>query len=150
MKGFFHVAFQVPDIEAAMEEIGALFDVEWRPVHEVTLDLGTSVADSAPRRTRVTFTTGGPPAIELFEWETLPGEAALERSVIHHIGRWVDDLPAESERLQTSGCPLALTRPDVDGTPQRFAIHETSLGVNIELIDVAVPKPHMVDLWPPE
>jgi catechol 2,3-dioxygenase-like lactoylglutathione lyase family enzyme len=150
VNGYFHIAFLVPDIDAAMDEFGGLFEVDWRPVHEVVLELGTSVADRKPRRTRVTFTTGGPPAIELFEWETPPSEPALERPVLHHIGRWVDNLAAESSRLEAHGCHLALTLPGTDGKPERFAMHETSFGLQIELVDVTIPKPHMVDLWPPD
>ena len=40
MNCYFHIAFLVPDIDAAMDEFGGLFEVDRRPVHDVGTILG--------------------------------------------------------------------------------------------------------------
>ena len=65
-----------------------------------------------------------------------------EHSNLHHIGVWIDALPADSATYTELRCPLQLCGRDDDGALVQFAYHRDPLGVRIELVDIAM-KPMM-------
>ena len=83
-----------------------------------------------------------PPYLELVQ--EVPGTVweCNEHSNLHHIGVWVDALPADSATYTELRCPLQLCGRDDDGALVQFAYHRDPLGVRIELVDIAM-KPMM-------
>lgn len=84
-------------------EIGEVFDLEWRPVRVAKMSLVDSSGRPSEVDVRVTFSIPGPFAVEL--WEAIPDTplAMPESGYLHHVGYWVDDIAAESERLEALG-----------------------------------------------
>src|SRR6478672_1171810 len=103
MGSVWHVAFAVPDIKQGMSELTTAFGVEWRPLHRTEVTLEDEQGQRHDVSCTFTFSAGGPFAFEM--WEAIPGTplATPERSILHHIGYWVDDLDAESRRLASHG-----------------------------------------------
>jgi hypothetical protein len=63
-------------------------------------------------------------------------------TVLHHIGYWVEDLAAESERLEGQGWPCFMSAHSV-------AIHRGPGGIMLEPCDVYRDRPFLRDLYPP-
>jgi hypothetical protein len=144
---FFHVGFVVPDLDVAMTEFGDVLGVEWRPILEAPLRLlgPDGVADV---EVRSVYTTGGAPAIELFE--SVPGTAlgGMGGVQFHHIGLWADDLGAASRELDAHGWMREGTVANVDNEPSRFTMQRSPHGFYIELLETGFPRPYLSDLVP--
>ena len=142
MTSIWHFALAVPDLEEAMEQVGEAFKVSWRPIHRVE----TVLRDEHGREHRVecvlTFSEGGPPSIEM--WQAVPGTplATPGDTWLHHIGYWVDDLTAESDRLEGLGWPCFMNAHSV-------AVHRGPGGLMLEPCDVNRDRPFLRDLYPP-
>src|SRR5688572_243339 len=97
MMKFFHIGICVPDIDAAMDELGTALGCTWgerlgpRQIGEWTL---TSVFSREE------------PHLELLEGSAGSPWEAEEGSRLHHLGFWSDDPESESERLAKAGMPV--------------------------------------------
>ena len=127
MKPYFQTGFLVPELEAAMEEMGANLGVEWvgpkdRDLREFGLDA----------RLRMAFARTSPPYLELIEGP--PGSVwdATSGARIHHLGYWSEDMESDTARLEAAGMPLEL---DLDHA--RYHRPGSRSGLRIELIDAA-------------
>jgi hypothetical protein len=138
-----HLGLAVPDLEAGMVEFAALFGVEWRPVRVRHLTLTDAAGVDHEVNCEVTFSVGGPFALEL--WQAIPGTplATPESGYLHHIGYWTDDVHAEGHRLEELGYPVAAT---VGGTP---LLQRGPGGMVLELCDLHSDRPSLRDLFPP-
>jgi catechol 2,3-dioxygenase-like lactoylglutathione lyase family enzyme len=130
-----HVAIAVDDLEAAMEHYGSTLGVGFSEILSFAgMPLVRPDGGEAHNDVRVVWTTGNEPPLELMQgppgsiWEVGPGE-----NRIHHVAFWVDDLEAESRRLEEAGMQLQLTlapgRP-----PKGMAYHLAPSGMRIELM----------------
>ena len=132
---FYHWAYVVEDVGAAMASFTGAFGLRWATVlrgprgrirHRQLGDLEND--------TVIAFSIDGPPHIELVErrpgtlWD-LPGTG------MHHAGMWVDDVVWQSERLAALGMPLVAHGLDAQGRMARTAFHETDTGALVELLD---------------
>jgi hypothetical protein len=132
----------VPDVEAAMAHFTDLLGITWGPVVE-TEAFPVREGDGTERIVPNTLCySTEPPYLELVE--EVPGTVweCNEHSNLHHIGVWVDALPADSATYTELRCPLQLCGRDDDGALVQFAYHRDPLGVRIELVDIAM-KPMM-------
>src|SRR5215207_6404255 len=88
----YHWAHVVEDLDEAMRDLGAIFEVEWaekahREMRSVDPDHGTVDNDFW-----ITYSVTGPPHIELIEgrvgtlWDPSAG------AHLHHVGLWARDL----------------------------------------------------------
>lgn len=112
----FHVGIRVPDLEAAMEDVGRTLGLTWATVVERDQQVWTPSGGVATTPLRFTYSTEGPQHVELLQgasgsvWDghDLPG--------LHHVGVWADDVAAETERLLAAGWSLeAAERPPEEG-----------------------------------
>lgn len=121
MQPYFQVGFVVPDLEAAMEEIGAALGVEMIGPQE--RDLGDG------RVLRIAFARTPPPYLELIEgpagsiWHSNGG------AKIHHLGCWSEDMDADSARLEAAGMAR-----EIDLGFARYHGPAAATGARIELI----------------
>ena len=115
-QALFHVGARVADLEAAMAELGSGLGFAWARVVEREQALWTPDLGQHTVPLRFTYSGAGPQHVELLQgapgsmWDgsDLPG--------VHHLGVWVDDLPAEVERLIEGGWELeAAQRSPSDG-----------------------------------
>ena len=141
MGNVWHVAFAVPEIRQGMRELSDAFGVEWRPLHRTEITLEDEHGAHHDVTCTFTFSTGSPFAFEM--WEAIPGTplATPEHSILHHIGYWVDNLAAESQRLDGHGWPCFVSGPSI-------AIHRGPGGLMLEPCDVFRDRPFLRDLFP--
>jgi hypothetical protein len=141
MGAVWHVAFAVPDIKQSMNELSTAFGVEWRPVHRTEVVLEDEHGTKQDVSCTFTFSVGSPFAFEM--WQAIPGTplATPQHSILHHIGYWVDDLAAESERLASHGWPCFVSGRSI-------AIHRGPGGLMLEPCDISRDRPFLRDLFP--
>ena len=138
----YHVGIVVPDVEVAKAHFTDLLGITWGPVVE-TEAFPVREGDGTERIVPNTLCySTEPPYLELVQ--EVPGTVweCNEHSNLHHIGVWVDALPADSATYPELRCPLQLCGRDDDGALVQFAYHRDPLGVRIELVDIAM-KPMM-------
>ncbi|GAA2234480.1 VOC family protein [Promicromonospora sukumoe] len=141
-QNIWHVGVAVDDLETGKAEFSQVFGVSWRPTRVRVLTLTDAHGDDHEVECHVTFSEGGPFAVEL--WEAIPGTplAAPPGGGVHHIGYWVDDIAEEGERLAALGFgPYATVggRPLLSAGPS---------GTVVELCDLHSDRPQLRDLFP--
>ena len=109
MQQIWHARMAVPDLDTGMAEIGELLGLAWRPVVTRPMTITDENGHPHPVDCHVTFSLGGPFAIEV--WQAIPGTplAVPESGYLHHLGYWVEDYAAEKERLAALGYPPFLS-----------------------------------------
>jgi hypothetical protein len=133
----FHIGVIVPDLEAAMVAVSAASPLRWTSVVE------TRCRHRRPHGVdefdlRIAYSRGTAPHVELIE--AVPGtifESSGELSRLHHFGLWIDDLAAESARLEGAGMPCVAALLREDGPPD-IAFHENSPRELLELCAVSL------------
>jgi Glyoxalase/Bleomycin resistance protein/Dioxygenase superfamily len=143
-----HVAFAVPQLERAMEEMGEVFSLTWRPIRELGVTMRDDHGDAHEMDVRVTFSVEGPPAIELIE--AIPGTplAPPGGTAFHHLGYWADDRPAETKRLEGLGW-ACFGRAEPPEHSVGISLHRGPLGMGVEVCDVREERPSLRDMFPP-
>ena len=131
----FKAGFLVVDFEAALRDFSAWLGVDWTPVQRAPLTLETR-SGREELSLRFAFATRGPMLLELLEAQPTGYYAAPEGPHLHHVGRWVDDLAAASQRLEAAGLPREAVGVDAQGNaPALFAFHKGAHGLRVELVD---------------
>jgi hypothetical protein len=133
---FFHVGIVVADIEAAQTELSAALGLHWLPVWERPIENATL---------RVTYSTEGPPFIELIEANGSTDWDASGGPHLSHIGLFSDDVDADRERLAAQGIAVSLDGPALGLGPWRY--HRAPLsGLQFELIGAEL-RAQMEAMW---
>ena len=129
----YHVGIIVPDMEAAMDELGRRFACGWRDPSTATVRVRDQGGDRI-LTPRVTFCDQSAPiALELIE--ALPGTLwdVGESSQLHHFGLYVDSVQAAIDELGP-GMTLEMAGLDRDGMLAGFCYVNDGLGVRMELV----------------
>lgn len=145
----FHVGIRVPNLDAAMHEIGSSLGVTWaEPRENPAQNLWTPEGGAQEIHLRYTYSAEGPQHIELLEgpsdtfWDgrTSPGT--------HHVGVWADDVQGETDRLMSLGWTLvgAQHDPSAGNGVGVFTYLQPPSGLIVELVDAAV-LPHFESWW---
>ncbi len=102
----YHVGIRVPDLEAAMADIGAALGLTWAKVVEREQRIWTPRTGATTTPLRVVYSCEGPQHIELLQGE--PGTVwdGSDLPGLHHVGIWVDDVAAEVDRRTGAGWTL--------------------------------------------
>jgi hypothetical protein len=144
MGKIWHVGLAVPDLEQGMSEVGELFGLGWRPVvvRSMTINGGKESAQHVD--VHMTFSLGGPFAVEL--WQAIPGTplAAPDAGWFHHLGYWVDNYSVEKQRLRELGHPPFLS------SEATLLISRGPGNILVEPCDLQRDQPYMRDLYPPD
>ncbi|WP_420452269.1 VOC family protein [Ilumatobacter sp.] len=148
-QAMFHVGVRVPDLAAAMDELGATLGLIWaEPRENPAQTLWTPDGGTADIHLRYTYSARGPQHVELLEGP--PGTFWDGRDVpgAHHVGMWVDDVDGETARLVADGWALvgAQQDPDAEGGHGVFTYLRPPSGLIVELVDRAV-EPHFETWW---
>ena len=137
-----HVGFAVPDLEAAKDEFGKLYGLTWRP--NVLRSLRLTLADGSEIEVdvNVTFSEGGPFAVEL--WQSVDGTPleTPKSGWFHHVGYWVDDWEHEARRLEELGYASVLRNGE------NPLINLGPGGMFIEPCNLHRDQPYLRDLYP--
>jgi lactoylglutathione lyase len=111
----YHTGIRVPDLRAAMDEIGTALGVTWaEPVHSPTQACWTPATGMQHLDLHFTYSCEGPQHIELLQGP--PGSIWDGRDVpgVHHVGVWSDDVAADTDRCIAAGWSLALAAKSPD------------------------------------
>lgn len=143
-KQIFKTGLIVADVEAAMRDLDRWLSLDWTPLRTVDLEVRTPLGQEAVSLSFVCARRGDN-VLELIEaqpegYYRLPTEAPL-----HHVGMWVDDLPATSASLVADGMPLEAAGVNAGQSPALFAFHTNPYGLRVELVDT-VMRP-MFESW---
>jgi catechol 2,3-dioxygenase-like lactoylglutathione lyase family enzyme len=142
MGTIWHVGMAVPDLDKGLAAIGELFDLTWRPVVTRSMTIKDESGRPHDIDCHVTFSFGGPFAVEV--WQAIPDTplAMPESGYVHHLGYWVDDYAAERERLRALGYPPLLT------SDPTLLISRGPGNILIEPCDLQRDQPYLRDLYP--
>lgn len=137
----FHTGFVVPDVESAMAELDATFDLTWAPVTRITMALR---GPDGPFEAAMTFTYSvEEPHLELLAavegtpWNQGQAPAPVGLQAAHHVGVWSDDVAGDSEALIAAGAPRLVTYDHKGDGALGFAYHRLPSGLLVELVDRA-------------
>jgi hypothetical protein len=128
----FHVGLSVPEINVSMKEIGRNLGISWAPVQERVQKVRTGSGETRDEPIRFTYSSDGPPHVELIQpeagsvWEITPANG------LHHIGAFADDVtvpPGDGLTLEFGG--------GHDETPVGFAYYTSPHGIRVELVDAS-------------
>ena len=136
----FHVGIRVPDLEAAMEELGGSLGVTWSETREnPTQSLWTPTDGLQEIHLRYTYSAEGPQHIELLQGTAGSFWDGNDRSGAHHVGVWVDDVDGETEQLMATGWTLvgAQNDPAGDAGYGMFTYLQPPSGLIVELVNRA-------------
>jgi hypothetical protein len=128
----FHTGIMVSDLDMAMQQLTEAAGYRWTtPMGGiVSVRIGSADRDL---EFRMAYSVQAP-HLELVQqipgtmWMPSPGTAA------HHLGYWVDDVPAASRRLTEAG--FDFEAGDISGgeAPANFAYHNNPFGIRIEIV----------------
>lgn len=104
----FHVGVRVPDIEAAMSELGKGLKVTWAQLQVREQATWIPGKGKLTFPLKFTYSAEGPQHIELLE--SVPGSPwyGADAPGVHHMGIWVDSVPETTERLISEGWTLEM------------------------------------------
>lgn len=122
-----HMALVVADIEDAMRRYGAAFGLTWAQPWRGEMPVVAGDQETSPMVT-FTFSKQGPPHLELIE--QVPDTVWQPTRGLHHVGVWVDDVPAAAERMAADGFVT-----EVMGVSGEFAYLLAEDGFRLELVD---------------
>lgn len=133
----FHIGIRVPDLGAAMAELGAAHGVEWTSVRNSPFRVWEPDTGTVEYPLKLVFSREGPCRLELLEG--VPGSHWDGREVPgpHHLGVWVDSVGDEVERLLARNWTLEFSAAPPDEGYGRFAYIRSPEGVLFEPVEVA-------------
>ena len=143
----FHTGIRVPDLDAAMEEMGETLGVTWASVQDKPGQQVWTPEDGRQRtHLRFTYSCEGPQHLELLEGE--PGSVwdGRDDPGVHHVGVWVDDVAAETQRCLDLGWTLAAAQASPDDGFGAFTYVVPPSGPIVELVWSAI-KPRFESWW---
>ena len=99
-KEIFHIGIRVPNIEAAMEEMGESLNVTWAElVENPSQGLWTPGDGQQNIPLKFVYSCEGDQHLELLEGPPGSFWDGKENHGVHHFGVWVDDVKVETEKL---------------------------------------------------
>ena len=134
----YHLGVRVPDIEAAMAEMGEALNVTWCSLQEREQQVWTPAAGLTTIPLRFTYSAEGPQHVELLEGA--PGTIwdGREQPGVHHVGVWVDDVAAETKALVAKGWTVVAAQNAPDRGYGAFTYVAPPSGLIVELVWTAI------------
>ncbi|SEG92952.1 Glyoxalase/Bleomycin resistance protein/Dioxygenase superfamily protein [Thermomonospora echinospora] len=136
----YHVGIVVAALEPAMEEFSEATGVTWGRVQRFPAEFATP---SGPRTFHQTFVLSleGPPYIELL---VRVDDSVWEKTGLHHLGMWSEDVAGESAALEGRGCAWEAAILDGEGRRAGGCYHTLpNSDARIELVSRAASAPRL-------
>jgi catechol 2,3-dioxygenase-like lactoylglutathione lyase family enzyme len=137
----FHTGIRVPDLRAAMAELGDGLGVTWaEPRENPAQTLWTPTEGLQEIHLHYTYSAEAPQHLELLQGPAGSFWDGDDRAGAHHLGVWVDDLTGETDRLVAQGWTLVGAQRD-PGDGEGFGVFtylQPPSGLIVELVDRAV------------
>ena len=141
----YHHGVRVPDLDVAMEEVGAALGITWCEPQGLEQRVWLPGVGPTSIPLRFTYSAEGPQHLELLEGA--PGSIwdGRDQPGVHHIGVWCDDVGGETERLVQSGWTVRLGHRGPDAGYGAFSYVQPPSGLIVELVSSAI-RP-MFERW---
>lgn len=143
----FHTGVRVPDLDAAMAELGPSLNLTWAAaVERPEMSVWTPGTGMQVVPLRYTYSCEGPQHLELLE--STPGSPWYggDQPGVHHIGVWVEDVGAEARKAIADGWSVALAGASPDDGFGNFAYLQPPNGTLVEVVNQAI-LPMFEDWW---
>jgi Glyoxalase/Bleomycin resistance protein/Dioxygenase superfamily len=140
-QAIFHIGIRVPDLAAAMAELGIGLGVTWAEARDNPAQvLWTPDGGLQEIPLKYTYSGEGPQHIELLEGPAGSFWDGREQSGAHHVGVWTDDVAGETTKLVDAGWSLVGAHRDPsDGNGYGvFSYIQPPSGLIVELVDRSV------------
>jgi hypothetical protein len=141
----YHHGVRVPNLEAAMAEIGAGTGVTWceQQVREQAAWLPGIGDTTVPLR--FTYSAQGPLHIELLEGA--PGSIwdGRENPGLHHVGVWSDDVAGDTQAMVDQGWTVLMGQRGPEHGYGAFTYVQPPSGLIVELVMSAIQP--MFERW---
>ena len=142
----FHVGIRVADIDAAMDEMGPTLGLTWATVqHNPAQRVWTPDGGAAEVPLTFVYSREGPQHVELLQGPVGTIWDGADDPGVHHVGLWVDDVAAETERCLAAGWRLAAAGAAPDDGYGGFTYVVPPSGPIVELVWSAI-EPRF-DAW---
>lgn len=146
LQEIFHIGIRVPDIYQAMEEMGESLNLTWAEVVETPgQSIWTPEGGQQKVPLKFVYSCEGPQHLELLEGAEGSFWDGREDSGVHHLGIWVDDVKAETDRLIALGWGLLGSAKSPEEGYASMAYLAPPSGTIVELVTSA-NKPRF-DRW---
>lgn len=132
----FHTGVRVPDLDAAMTELGESLGVTWAESREVAeMPVWTPTTGMQVVPLRYVYSCEGPQHVELLE--SAPGSPwhCGDDPGVHHIGVWVNDVAASVESVLAKGWTVALAGTAPEDGYGSFAYVQPPNGMLVEVVN---------------
>lgn len=134
----YHQGVRVPDLDAAMAELGPALGVTWCTPQEREQAVWLPDVGATTLPLRFTYSAGEAQHIELLEGPPASIWDGREQPGLHHVGVWSDDVAGETERLVEQGWTLRLAQVAPEDGYGVFTYVEPPSGLLVELVWSAV------------
>ena len=134
----YHQGVRVPDLDAAMAELGPALGVTWCAPQARDQPVWLPDTGPATLSLRFTYSAEGPQHVELLEGP--PGSIwdGRQQPGLHHVGLWSDDVAGETERLLAAGWTLRIAQRAPEDGYGVFTYVQPPSGLLVELVSSAV------------
>lgn len=135
----FHTGIRVPDIRAAMAEMGDSLGVTWAQlVEHPGQSIWTPAAGQQRLPLKFVYSCEGPQHIELLEGPAGSLWDGRDAPGVHHVGLWVDDVAAETDAVLARGWTLAAAAVSPDEGYGSYTYVVPPSGTIVELVNGAI------------
>jgi hypothetical protein len=142
----FHVGLRVPDLEQAMAEYSEAWGCSWCSIRDWPMDIWFPDRGYTSMEIKLTFSTAGPVRLELIQGSPDTPLDPAQGTGTHHLGYWVDDPKAETERLLAQGWTLVMAANAPEDGYGRFTYVQAPSGLLVEPVAVA-NRPRFEAWW---
>jgi catechol 2,3-dioxygenase-like lactoylglutathione lyase family enzyme len=141
----YHQGVRVPDLDAAMKELGETLGVTWCEPQQRDQGVWLPGVGLTALPLRFTYSAEGPQHIELLQGPADSIWDGTEAPGLHHVGLWSDDVAGETDAFLAAGWTLRIAQRDPADGYGVFTYVQPPSGLLVELVSTAV-KP-MFDRW---
>lgn len=142
----FHVGLLTHDIDAAMAEISESQSVTWAQVRDWPMRVWLPERGEIEMDIKLTYSRQGPFRLELIQGSPGTPVDPAQGTGTHHVGYWVDDPAAETERLLAQGGELVMSAASPDEGYGRFTYVRWPNGMLVEPVGIA-NRPRFEEWW---
>ena len=142
----FHVGLLTHDLDSAMAEISESQQVTWAQVRDWPMRVWLPDRGYIEMEIKLTYSQQGPCRLELIQGSPDTPVDPAQGTGTHHIGYWVDDPMAETERLLAQGGELVMAAASPEEGYGRFTYVRWPNGMLVEPVGVA-NKPRFEEWW---
>ena len=137
----FHTGVRVPDLDKAMAELGGTLGLTWATPVEWQQPVWTPEAGAHTFPLRFTYSCEGPMHVELLDGAPgSPWDAGATPGA-HHLGVWVDDVPAERPcQVREGNWVRPAEEPQGDRRPEPRAGGQGYDGLAVNVTDVVLDR----------